>query len=109
MFTCRSIAIVDVRDVADAHVIAVEHPEAAGQRLFCANQAVSYKYLANTLAKLYPQYPNTKIETDAVDVGEFTVDTTPLARLGKSDYVPFETMIKDTVESLIRFNLVERK
>eukprot|EP01122_Echinamoeba_exundans_P011280 TRINITY_DN4431_c0_g2_i1.p1 TRINITY_DN4431_c0_g2~~TRINITY_DN4431_c0_g2_i1.p1 ORF type:complete len:328 (+),score=83.26 TRINITY_DN4431_c0_g2_i1:99-1082(+) len=102
------IAIVDVRDVADAHAIAVEHPDAVGKRLFCSNTVVSWKHLADTVAKLYTQYPNLKVESSVSPQGNWTMDTSPLAALGKTEYIPFETMVRDTVESLIKFGLVEK-
>jgi nucleoside-diphosphate-sugar epimerase len=104
----RYIATVDVRDVADAHAIAVEHPDAVGKRLFCSNTVVSWKHMADTVAKLYPQYPNLKVESSVPPHGTFTMDTAPLAALGKTEYIPFETMIKDTIESLFKFELVEK-
>lgn len=46
------IPIIDVRDVALAHVLALEHPEAAGQRLLLSNgNAVRMKKIGETVKK----------------------------------------------------------
>ncbi|MBI5257753.1 MAG: NAD-dependent epimerase/dehydratase family protein [Burkholderiales bacterium] len=42
-------AIVDVRDVAAAHVAAMTHPQAAGERFICADQDVSMLDIARVL------------------------------------------------------------
>jgi len=52
------IGVVDVRDVALAHVLAVEKPEAAGQRLFCCNKVISGMDIGITQKKLFPQVNN---------------------------------------------------
>lgn len=49
------IGVVDVRDVALAHVLAVEKPEAAGQRLFCCNKVISGVDIGATQKKIFPQ------------------------------------------------------
>ncbi|GAQ80785.1 cinnamoyl CoA reductase [Klebsormidium nitens] len=54
---------VDVRDVALAHLIAYEHPDAAG-RLFAAPHEISYKELTDFLAKEYPNAPVPRVCAD---------------------------------------------
>lgn len=44
-------AIVDVRDVALAHRLAMERPEAVGKRYICAGESVSMKRMAELLAE----------------------------------------------------------
>lgn len=41
---------IDVRDVAEIHVQALTHPEAAGQRFLLGQQVSSYKKCAETIA-----------------------------------------------------------
>jgi len=45
------VGIVDVRDVARAHVIALEQKDAVGKRLICSNEVVPWKNIAIELKK----------------------------------------------------------
>lgn len=93
-----------MRDVATAHVIAVDSPAAAGQRLFCCNKTIPWAELPLTLKRLFPQYPNTP--APEAKPAPFTIDTQPLAELGLSKYIDVEPMLKDCVESLIAQKVV---
>ncbi|EFC42298.1 nucleoside-diphosphate-sugar epimerase [Naegleria gruberi] len=103
-----STGFVDVRDVAKAHVIAVENQQAAGQRLFCCDSVHAMEDLPKEIKRQYPQYPigafefNTKAQL-------FSIDVEPLKKFGLTQYIGFEQMVKDTIESLIHFGLVEKK
>ncbi|MEM9669569.1 MAG: aldehyde reductase [Pseudomonadota bacterium] len=48
--------IVDVRDVADLHVKAMEVPEAAGERFIAADEFYWFARLGEELAEAYPAY-----------------------------------------------------
>lgn len=50
------IPIVDVRDVADMHVLAMEIPEAAGNRFICSNESMWIRDIASCLAQAFPEY-----------------------------------------------------
>ena len=52
--------MVDVRNVADLHILAMEKPEAAGQRYIAAAGYRTFKQVADTLK---PHYPKHKIPT----------------------------------------------
>lgn len=47
--------IVDVRDVADLHVAALQHPDAAGQRFLCVSGNMDMREIANVLAAHLPE------------------------------------------------------
>jgi nucleoside-diphosphate-sugar epimerase len=49
-------SIVDVRDVADAHLKAMTHPDAAGQRFIVGGRFLWLRELRNILAELFPEY-----------------------------------------------------
>jgi nucleoside-diphosphate-sugar epimerase len=49
-------SVVDVRDVALAHVQAMIEPAAAGQRFIVGGRVFSMKNLSHALAKFFPQY-----------------------------------------------------
>lgn len=48
--------VVDVRDVAGLHRLALENPDAAGQRLLCSNGFVWFKDIALQLRHEFPDY-----------------------------------------------------
>jgi len=102
------VGIVDVRDVATAHVMAVEHPQAVGKRLLVCNSVEPWKRIAETIRKDFPQYPVPS--TEGINEGvSWAVDTSNLQSLGFHSFIPFETTIKDTITSLIETGLVEKK
>lgn len=48
--------LVDVRDVADAHLLAMEHPQAAGERFILADDFMWFSDLADLLRTDFPDY-----------------------------------------------------
>ncbi|MFT2211923.1 NAD-dependent epimerase/dehydratase family protein [Rhizobium giardinii] len=50
------VSVVDVRDVADAHVRAMIVPEAAGERFIVGGEALSIKDIARVLRQDFPAY-----------------------------------------------------
>jgi nucleoside-diphosphate-sugar epimerase len=50
------VAVVDVRDAADAHIRAMTHPEASGQRFIAAGKFFWMRDMAAALAKSFPDY-----------------------------------------------------
>jgi dihydroflavonol-4-reductase len=50
------LPVADVRDVAVAHIAAMEKPEAAGERLIVANEFYTLLDMANALRNAFPQY-----------------------------------------------------
>ncbi|KAF0983923.1 hypothetical protein FDP41_007838 [Naegleria fowleri] len=103
-----SIAVVDVRDVAIAHVLPSEKEEAVGKRLICCGSTRAMSDIPKTIKEHYPQYPVSKYTEFPAGV-KYSMDTQPLKELGLTEYRPFEETIKDTVQSLIDFGLVEKK
>lgn len=53
-----SFTIVDVRDVAEAHILAMTTPEAAGKRFILADQTYMADELAQILREEFPAYAN---------------------------------------------------
>jgi len=51
-----SVSVVDVRDVAEAHVLALTVPEAAGERFIAGGEALSVKDIAGVLKRDFPAY-----------------------------------------------------
>ena len=54
--------LVDVRDVAEMHVWALENPESAGHRFICVNENSTYKEIAQALKANFPEFSG-KIKT----------------------------------------------
>lgn len=116
-----AFAMVDVRDVATAHRLAMETPEAAGNRYICAGDRVSLPEAAAILATRYKvptrALPNWLVRT----VARFNPDARTAARylsvreqvsadkarreLGWTERSIEETLL-DTAESLIRLGVV---
>lgn len=53
-FPKLTFGIVDVRDVADAHVAAMEHPDAAGERFIVGDSVLSFTEIGSVLREAYP-------------------------------------------------------
>jgi len=92
---------IDVRDVAEAHVLAMEHPDADGKRLICAAEVRSWKDMAQVLAKNFPNYNVYKDTSEVPPNAPYAIDTTPLQKLGWKVTHNFEEMVKDAAQSLI--------
>ena len=100
------IGLVDVRDVATAHVIALEHPDAKGQRLLCAAETPLWKDVTDKMKQQFPAFPVTLDSTSPV-VPAWSVDTTPLKQLGMPAFRSLDTMVKDTVEAFVQLGVVK--
>ncbi|OEL18068.1 hypothetical protein BAE44_0020913 [Dichanthelium oligosanthes] len=85
--------LVDVRDVADALLLAYENPEASG-RYICSSTPVRVSDLVSILKTSYPtyNYPKSFVEAEA----NFTCNTEKLQKLGWS-FRPMEETLRDSV------------
>jgi len=92
------IGVVDVRDVALAHVLAATTVSANNQRLFCVNRVIAWAEIAATLKRLFPQYP--VVNHPDILKPTFSIDNQPLANLGLSKYIDVDQMLKEMVQSL---------
>jgi len=116
-------SIIDVRDVADMHVAALEKPEAIGQRYLATAEYMKFPQIAQMLRELYP---NRKIVQKIVpdwimfimarfggpvrqiinDIGnEKVFDGTKGEKLMGRRYISARQSIADTAESVIRLGL----
>jgi nucleoside-diphosphate-sugar epimerase len=100
---------VDVRDVAAAHVIAMEHPDADGKRLICCAEVRSWKDMSETLAKQFPEFPVFKDNSEVPSTAPYSIDTSALQKLGWKANHNFEEMLKDAADSLISTGAVAKK
>lgn len=94
---------VDVRDVALAHVLALEKPKAGGNRFFLVAGHFDNKSIAEIIAKNFPEVKDklpSKLESDLPkDVYGF--DNSKSKKELGIEYQPFEKTITDTARSII--------
>ncbi|MEO6634266.1 MAG: NAD-dependent epimerase/dehydratase family protein [Devosia sp.] len=119
----NGFSIIDVRDVADMHVAALEKPEAIGQRYLATAEYMPFPRVARVVQELYPDRkivnrsaPDWIIRLVAMfggparqiinDIGnEKIFDGSKGEALIAHKYIDARTSIKDTAEAVIRLGL----
>ncbi|KAK1287953.1 Cinnamoyl-CoA reductase 1 [Acorus calamus] len=101
--------IVDVRDVAEALILAYENPKASG-RYICSSHAIKAQDLVNKLSEMFPgyDYPKNIVEVDEDDirnVSKFSVEK--LKKLGWKCR-PIEETLVDAVEHMKETGLLNK-
>lgn len=95
---------VDVRDVALAHVRAIEVPQAGGQRFLAAaggyQNASLAKIVKDTMPDLADRLPR-RIEIFEEAEG-FTIDTSPMEKILGIQFRSLEESVRDAVQSLMQ-------
>ncbi|XP_042483022.1 phenylacetaldehyde reductase-like [Macadamia integrifolia] len=90
---------VNVKDVADAHILAFENPSANG-RYVLVERVVHNSQLLKTLCELYPTLPlPKKCADDKPYVPTYQVSKEKPRTIGVN-YTPLEVSLKETVDSL---------
>lgn len=99
----RSFQWVDVRDVALAHVRAIEVPEAAGQRFLAAAGPYSNYEIAKVIKENFPELAGRLPEQIPVPDGtrSFVIDNTPMKQVLGIPFRSFKDCVVDTVKSLL--------
>jgi dihydroflavonol-4-reductase len=121
----NGFSIVDVRDVADMHVAALEKPEAIGQRYLATAEYMPFPAVAKIVREAYPNHKVTSREVpDWIirliarfggparqiinDIGnEKIFDGSKGERLMGRKYVPAKQSILDTAEAAFRLGLIK--
>ena len=114
-----SFGIVDVRDVADAHVAAMEQADAAGERFLLGEQLLTYTEIGSILREAYPdrKLPKGELQSWLVKLLTFvnptlkqivpeldqkrTYSNEKSKRVLGIDYIPAKDAILASTESLI--------
>lgn len=116
--------MVDVRSIAELHLLAMEHPDAAGERFLGAGEFLTFREVADVLRQAYPDrkfprfvlpnfavrlfsYVDPTLKPILVDLGtERRADASKArARLGWEP-MPMDRSIRDCAASLLALNLV---
>lgn len=95
---------VDVRDVALAHVKAIEVPEAGNQRFFITNGYFTNKDIVDSIRESHPQLDSKLPPKDAardLPPGIYGFDNQKSINVLGLQYQPFKKTVGDTVESLL--------
>jgi dihydroflavonol-4-reductase len=121
----NGFSIVDVRDVADMHIAALEKPEAIGERYLATAEYVPFPKVAEMVQEFYPDYRLLRrhvpdwimfmmawfggpVRQIINDIGRETVfDGRKGERLMGHDYIPVRQSLADTAESAFRLGLVK--
>jgi nucleoside-diphosphate-sugar epimerase len=119
----NGFSIIDVRDVADMHVAALEHPESIGQRYLATAEYMPFPKVAAIVQELYPDrkivqrtVPDWVIRLVARfggparqiinDIGnEKIFDGSKGEKMMGRPYISGRQSIKDTADSVIRLGL----
>ncbi|EGG19600.1 NAD-dependent epimerase/dehydratase family protein [Cavenderia fasciculata] len=104
-FTQRRVGLVDVRDVADAHVVALESKQSLdGERATLCNTVMTFHDVTVLAKSLFPHYTFTPVDMSTVPTPfQYKIVSNSKVKLGR-DYTPFNQSISETVEYLIRIN-----
>ncbi|KIW91465.1 uncharacterized protein Z519_07431 [Cladophialophora bantiana CBS 173.52] len=91
---------VDVRDLALAHVLAIERPQAANQRFFVAAQMATEKQLREVMEDAFPEIKG-NLRDELVDkLPLYGIDNKKSIQVLGITYRPLKETIVDAVESL---------
>jgi len=96
---------IDVRDCAEAHVRALERPEAGGRRLFTTAGAFCNRDIYDVVRKNFPEYADRLPPPDKEggemppDDRRYRYDNSETQRILGIEWIPFEKSIVDAVKS----------
>ncbi|CAE6446296.1 unnamed protein product [Rhizoctonia solani] len=88
----------DVRDVALAHLRAIQYKDAGGQRFITANGAYTWQDALDVLPSSYPR----GVPGSGKSVGRYVFDGSKARSVLGINYRSFEDSVRDTVEDLVQ-------
>ncbi|RPB16966.1 ketoreductase [Morchella conica CCBAS932] len=101
----------DVREVAEAHILAFEKPDAANKRfLISSNEYFSNQMIVDIIAKCFPEYadqfPEVREPNDGLpEEGCYKVDNSRSREILGMSYRPLEECVRDLVVALKEMGL----
>ncbi|CAA2958178.1 Hypothetical predicted protein [Olea europaea subsp. europaea] len=96
---------IDVRDVARAHILALENPSASG-RYCLVGTLLSTSEIFKIIRKLYPHYNYPEIIAEKLNNQYPNQVSQEKAKSLGIRFTPFEVSLKDTIESLKEKNFL---
>lgn len=96
---------VDVRDVAQAHIRAMELPEASGQRFMIVSGTFSNKQIADIIRELYPELHDKLPPANSPDdfpEDYYSFDASKSKRVLGIEYKDLRTCVKDAVDAMLQ-------
>ncbi|KAK6369864.1 uncharacterized protein PV06_01788 [Exophiala oligosperma] len=91
---------VDVRDLALAHVLSIEKPEASGQRIFMAAGMGSEKEMGDIIKRSFPELAKNVRDDLVADMPPYGIDNSKAKKILGITYRSLEETVVDTVKSL---------
>lgn len=98
---------VDVRNIAQAHVAAIEKPEAANQRFLVSQGTFTIGQVADFIWKHYPEraqakgVPKSTPANGYPQEGNYFPDNSKSKEILGIEYIPFDTMLKDQLDQFV--------
>jgi nucleoside-diphosphate-sugar epimerase len=109
--TAPVFTFVDVRDVADAHVAAMQLPEAGGKRFYVVGEHFSNKRVADVIRNEFPELadrlPPQEKTIDDLPENVYGFDVSRSKEVLGLKYRSLEESVKDTVRSILHTGLVD--
>ncbi|KEF58803.1 dihydroflavonol-4-reductase [Exophiala aquamarina CBS 119918] len=91
---------VDVRDLAEAHALAITIPEAAGQRILVTAGLATEGLMGDIVRRTFPGYAQNLSPDLSNTLPAYEIDSSKSIRLLKIKYRDVEDTVVDTVKSL---------
>eukprot|EP01133_Synstelium_polycarpum_P014168 gene14168-16700_t len=93
------VGVVDVRNVAHAHVIVLEHSESDGHRYILSGSNIQWKDIAQCAQNIHPDIKfNVHPDPKETLIPKWSLNTSKIQSLGLS-FIPFSDSIRDMLES----------
>jgi nucleoside-diphosphate-sugar epimerase len=96
---------VDVKDVARAHVRAMQVPHANGNRYLCCSETLSWAQVCHLLKKMYPQHPIPQVTDQETDHHYVFSNQKIRDHLG-IEFISTEQSLRETITSFIRMGII---
>ncbi|KAF5312294.1 hypothetical protein D9619_003807 [Psilocybe cf. subviscida] len=104
---------IHVEDIAQAHILALQKPEAGGERIIISAGNITWQSTRNLLQKLYPEYYSSEIlpAGNPGDTGDITAiyDGQKGKRILGIEYKSIEEIAKDTITDFKARGWLEKK
>lgn len=94
---------VDVRDVAKAHVVALDNKDTTGERLILSNEKLTTQEVLDIIHKHFPQFNIPKGTPGVYQTSGAPIEDTLTRKLLGFKYIPFDKTIIDLVDQVVEY------